>query len=149
MVRKTRKRKTNNIRNYYNFSEDVLKKLFAKKRYKAVVEWENEKEEVRKTKEWLLLKCFVAHRQNGLDPFTLSKLPKSANLHHMSYKDEEYGDLNSDKFILLGQLSHKCTHFILACMHKNGKEYILQLLSDLYDRTYKLNKDIKTWKQAH
>lgn len=147
--RKTTKRKKSNIKNFYNFSEEILNKLFKKKRYKKVVEWDDEKEEVRKTKEWLELKCFCAHRQDMRDPLTDMPLNTNANLHHRDFHDENYGNFNSDNFVLLNQLSHKVLHTILAIMHRRGPEVVINFLLDEYKKHEKLNGDIKTWKQAH
>lgn len=147
MPRKKRKttKKKSNIKNYYNFSEDELEKLFKKKRYKKVVEWDDEKEEVRKTKEWLELKCFVYHKQNGLDPITETKLNKNANLHHCDLHEENYGNFNSDNFVLLNQYNHKLLHYAAQQCHKMGKEKFLKNLEKYIDLMEKLNKDIKTF----
>lgn len=147
--RKTSKRKKSNINNYYNFSEEELEKLFKKKKYKKVVEWEDDKTEVRKTKEWLELKCFCYHRQDGKDPLTGRKLPKTSNLHHMDFHDENYGNFDSDNFVLLSQMSHKLIHYLFSCMHNRGFDEVMEELRRLYKRHEKLNSDIKTWKQAH
>lgn len=149
MATRKKRKKKNNIKNYYNFSEEDLEKLFKKTKYKATVEWEDDKSDVRKTKEWLELKCYVYHRQNGLDPFTGSKITKMANLHHINFHDSDYGDFNSDNFILLNTTSHRVLHFLMAAMHKLGPDTVLDFIKEMYRKHEKLNGDIKTWKQAH
>lgn len=148
--KKTRKRrKSNNINNYYNFSEEDLNKLFKKKRYKKVVEWEETKEEVRYTKEWLELKCFVAHRQDMKDPITGQKLTTNANLHHMNLHEEDYGDLNSDNFVMLNILTHKVLHFLSQNAHRLGSiDELFERLRPYLEKMEKLNKDMKTFPLA-
>lgn len=143
--RKTRSRKKSNIKNYYNFSEEELDKIFNKKQYRAKVEWKDDKEDVRKTKSWLELKCYCYHRQDGLDPLTQSKLTTNANLHHMDLHEENYGNLNSNNFVLLNQYSHKMLHFAAQQCHKLGKEVFLKNLEELIDKMEELNDDIKTF----
>lgn len=147
--RKTSKRKKSNINNYYNFSEEELDKLFKKKKYKKTIEWIDEKEEVRKTKEWLELKCFCYHRQGGLDPLTGRKLPKTSNLHHCDLHDNNYGNFDSNNFVLLSQMSHKTFHYLFSCMHNRGFDEVVEELRYWFNIHEKLNHDIKTWKQAH
>lgn len=146
---KTRRKKST-IKNYYNFSEETLEKLFKKKRYKKIVEWNEDKTEVRQTKEWLELKCYCYHRQDGKDPISGKALNKNANCHHLDYCEDNYGNFNSDNFVMLNITSHRCVHYILSCMH-NSKDpkQVLMTLWELYKKTEKLNGGMKTWLQAH
>ena len=145
----SKKRKKNNINNYYNFSEEDLKALFKKKKYKKVVEFEEgHKEDVRKTKAWLELKCYCHHRQDGKDAITGSKLTKAANLHHMDLHEDNYGNFDSDNFVLLNTYSHKFLHFAAQQCHRIGKEEFLKRLSMLIDKMEELNDDIKTFPLA-
>ena len=148
MSTKRKKKRKSNIKSFYNFSEEELEKLFKKKKYKAIVDWDNDKTEVRKTKQWLELKCFCYNRQDGKDPLTNSALTKSCNLHHCDLHEDNYGIFNSDNFVLLNQYSHKFLHWAAQQCHKLGKEEFLERLEVYIDLMEKLNSDMKMFPLA-
>lgn len=70
------------------------------------------KKRVRNSKAWRTLRHDKNVEQKGVDPITLKKLTKTANLHHMNMDISEYSNLeNTEDFVMLNKMTHDTIHF--------------------------------------
>ena len=91
-----------------------MKKINIKsKRFKSTVETQAFRRKVRASKLWAELRVLKRKEQDNIDPISLGRLSKSANLHHLStYSVDFYDDLNPERFKLLNQ-----RHMILCIFY--------------------------------
>lgn len=99
------------------------------------------KRKVRASKEWKELKDYYRNVQNNIDPITLSKLSKSANLHHMSQNNDFYDDFSQGRFLLLNHRSHVFLHFCYNQYKKQGDFDFLKIIKSLVLEMDKLTKE--------
>ena len=90
-----------------------------------------EKQKFRSTSIWKDFRHFKNVEQGGRDPITLSKLPKTAHLHHKDLNPEHYEDISKEgNFILLQPTTHKLIHF---CLTYCKKFHTMEMMDRLYN----------------
>lgn len=99
-----------------------MKKLNIKsKRFKSTVETQAFRRKVRASKLWAELRALKRKEQDNIDPISLGRLSKSANLHHLStFSVDFYDDLNPERFKLLNQKTHDTVHFLFDIVLREG-----------------------------
>ena len=99
-----------------------MKKINIKsKRFKSTVETQAFRRKVRASKYWAELRSLKRNEQQNIDPISLGKLSRSANLHHLStYSVDFYDDLNPERFKLLNQKTHDTVHFLFDIVLREG-----------------------------
>lgn len=99
-----------------------MKKINIKsKRFKSTVEAQTFRRKVRASKHWAELRSLKRNEQQNIDPISLGRLSKSANLHHLStFSVDFYDDLNPERFKLLNQKTHDAVHFLFDIVLREG-----------------------------
>lgn len=99
-----------------------MKKINIKsKRFKSTVETQAFRRKVRSSKYWAELRSLKRNEQQNIDPISLGKLSRSANLHHLStFSVDFYDDLNPERFKLLNQKTHDTVHFLFDIVLREG-----------------------------
>ena len=99
-----------------------MKKINIKsKRFKSTVETQAFRRKVRASKLWAELRSLKRNEQQNIDPISLGKLSRSANLHHLStFSVDFYDDLNPERFKLLNQKTHDTVHFLFDIVLREG-----------------------------
>ena len=96
------------------------------------------KTKFRSSKKWKDLRHRMNVKQKGLDPITLHKLRKGANLHHLDLDERHYQDIeNEDKFIFVNKNTHSWIHEIYTYYRKD--EGILVRLKQVLDNMKEIN----------
>ena len=74
-----------------------------------------------------------------IDPVTLKKLNKMANLHHLDLRAENYKNLDISRFVLLNQQTHDCIHFLFRYYEKDPM--ILKRVENILEMMKKFSHD--------
>ena len=110
-----------------------MKKINIKsKRFKSTVETQAFRRKVRASKLWAELRSLKRNEQQNIDPISLGKLSRSANLHHLStFSVDFYDDLNPERFKLLNQKTHDTVHFLFDIVLREGNFDVFYRLQNI------------------
>lgn len=101
---------------------------------------QKEKRDFRASKVWKEFRHKKNVEQHGLDPITLRKLYKGANLHHLDLDEKHYKDLsNESHFVMLNKQTHDAVHWLYKYYIKD--ENVLFRLKMLLDEMKAINGD--------
>lgn len=96
------------------------------------------KRRLRDTKRWKALRHEKNVEQKGIDPITHGKLSRTANLHHMDLRPENYENLDDkSKFVLLNRNTHANLHWLYGYYRKDPN--FLERLVGLLKRMVEIN----------
>lgn len=104
-----------------------------------MTEGQKKKRNFRSSKKWKEFRHKKSVEQKGIDPITLKKLYKMANLHHMDLDEKKYEDLSKpENFVYLNKNTHDVIHFLYT-YYKNDTG-ILDRLKYYLDKMVEINK---------
>lgn len=103
-------------------------------------ETQKKKRNFRASKKWKEFRHKKHVEQNGIDPITLKKLLKKANLHHMNLDESKYEDLSHpEQFVFLNSMTHDFVHWIYK--YYKDDPCIIDRLVTVLNEMVNLNKD--------
>ena len=92
------------------------------------------KRNLRASKAWKELKARIKVKQLGCCAVLMTKLTKTANLHHLNLDATKYTDLsNEDNFVYLSNKVHECVHLLYSskCGWRNAVNRIVEILEKM------------------
>ena len=96
------------------------------------------KAKFRASKKWKEFRCIKYTEQGGRCLICGMKLGKTANLHHINLREEDYQDLsNPDNFVFLCHSCHEYIHHKWKAYIR--KDYNVQVLLDIWDKMREVN----------
>lgn len=75
-----------------------------------------------------------------IDPVSLRKLPKRAQLHHMNLSPKSYTDLKKSNFVLVNGEVHEIIHYLYGIYRKDRD--VLKRLKKILDKMVELNNGL-------
>lgn len=103
----------------------------------------DEKIKFRRTKRWCEFRKLMK-KNRKIDPITGSSLTKTFNLHHCSFKEDQYDNLDPENFECLNNMSHDVVHF---CFGVPGRlkpwRLVVMRLITILRKMERLNKEDK------
>lgn len=94
----------------------------------------------RSTKEWREFRLNMISKR-GTDYVTGSKLSKRCNLHHLDMREENYADLDEERFMPLNQSTHDAVHFLYRYYVKDRT--IIDRLRHVMEMMYECSHDAR------
>lgn len=94
-------------------------------------ESQRKKRSFRQSQKWKSFRHQKNVEQRGIDPITLRKLQKGANLHHRNLQESEYENLsNEEDFVLLNINTHKFLHWVYTYW-KSDPDILVRIENEL------------------
>lgn len=100
------------------------------------------KRKVRASAEWADLRALVYDKQAGIDPVTLQSLVRGWNLHHLDQREENYNNLNPDRFLAVSHTHHEMLHWCYNIYKRTKSLDFLDVLKEEILIMYKYSNDI-------
>lgn len=91
-----------------------------------------ERNQFRKTKQWLDFRKQIAELYNNRDAITGDKLRKGWNLHHLDLDKNNYDKLIPEHFIPLNKGTHELLHRLYTFIVKAKNDRYCNMLSMIY-----------------
>lgn len=101
-------------------------------------ETQKRKRSFRGSRRWKEFRHKIHVKFNGRDPITGKKLLKGASCHHLDLNENNYSQLDEEKFIPLNKLTHSTIHWAFT-YYKDDPGFIDRLKYWL-DRMVEINK---------
>ena len=99
------------------------------------------KRKVRASAEWAELRDQVYEMQNGIDPITLTPLVRGWNLHHMDQREENYDNLDPERFLAVSHTHHEFLHWAYNIYKRTKSLDFLDALKEEILTMYEYSND--------
>lgn len=99
------------------------------------------KRKVRASAEWAELRKQVYEMQNGIDPITLRPLTRGWALHHMDQREENYDNLDPERFLAVSHTHHEFLHWGFNIYKRTKSFDFLDVLKEEILTMYKYSED--------